>query len=100
MSLSGRLPTSVRSLSSRNLLPAFGPRLTTSSAVFGGSASMTELSAADSSPGSASVASPPVKIIEVVSPAVARSAAALVRGVPHCEQNRAVSGLASPHPGQ
>src|SRR5499427_2712603 len=69
MSLSGRLPTSVSSLSSRNRLPAFGPRLTTSNAVFGGNASMTEESAGASSPGSASSASAPVKIIDVVSPA-------------------------------
>ncbi len=39
MSLSGWRPTSVRSLSSRNLLPALGPRRTASSAVPGGSVS-------------------------------------------------------------
>src|SRR5215471_18160547 len=97
MSLSGLLPTSVSSLSSRNRLPAFGPRLTTSSAVFGGSASMTDESAGASSPGSASSASAPVNISDVVSPAVARSAADLDNGMPHCEQNRALSGFGSPH---
>jgi hypothetical protein len=41
-----------------------------------------------------------VKIIDVVSPALPRSAAVLVKGVPHCEQKRALSGLGSPHPVQ
>jgi hypothetical protein len=35
--------------------------------------------------------------MDVVSPAVARSDPAVVSGVPHCEQKRAFSGLASPH---
>src|SRR5262249_21740471 len=98
MSLSGRLPTSVTSLSSRNLLPAFGPRRTTSNAVFGGSES-SATSADDSSPTSTSAASAAVKIMEVVSVAVARSAALLVSGVPHCEQKRKLSELGSPQVG-
>jgi len=36
--------------------------------------------------------------MDVVSVAAARSVAVLVSGVPHCEQNREVSGLGSPHP--
>jgi len=39
MSLSGWRPADVRSLSSRNRLPALGPRLTSSNAVPGGNAS-------------------------------------------------------------
>jgi len=38
-----------------------------------------------------------MKIMDVVSVAVERSAAALVSGEPHCEQNREVSGFGSPH---
>src|ERR1700683_2131599 len=59
MSLSGWRPTSVRSLSSRNRLPAFGPRRTTSMAVPAGSVSSIAASATGSSPTSGSPTSMP-----------------------------------------
>src|SRR5712691_8267648 len=112
MSLSGRRPTSVSSLSSRNRLPSLGPRRTTSSAVLGGSVSTAAASATLWSTGSGSGGSTPVKIIEVVSPKLPRSgvlargdppnppAACLVSGVAHCEQNRALSVFSAPQAGQ
>src|SRR3954453_18269890 len=54
MSLSGRRPAVVRSASSRNRAPAFGPRWTTSRADCSGSASIAALSAPESPVSSAS----------------------------------------------
>jgi hypothetical protein len=86
----------VSSLSSRNRLPALGPRCTTSSAVSAGSASSMAGSASGSSFSSASSASARAsEIVEVVSPG--RSADPRIREVPQFEQKRASSGFGRPH---
>jgi len=66
MSLSGWRPAVVRSPSSRNLLPALGPRMTSSSALPGGRAPNDAESGNRSSTRSSSVR--PSEIVEVVSP--------------------------------
>src|SRR5215472_303613 len=95
MSLSGCRPTRVRSLLSRNLLPALGPRSTASSAVPGGSAATAAASAASTSAASVSTSLAGTEIVDVVS--ATRSPDSRTRGVPQCAQNREPSGLASPH---
>src|SRR5580704_11612307 len=112
MSLSGWRPAVVRSLSSRNRLPAFGPRMTSSRALPGGSAPN------DSESGNRSSASSPSSvrprdIVEVVSPGragvlVAAGPAGIPApagtgadsGAPQFEQNRAPSGFGRPHRAQ
>src|SRR5579859_3225974 len=66
MSLSGWRPAVVRSPSSRNRLPALGPRMTRSRALPGGNAPNDAESGNRSSPRSSSVR--PSEIVEVVSP--------------------------------
>src|SRR6516225_7008547 len=66
MSLSGWRPAVVSSPSSRNRLPAFGPRMTRSRALPGGRAPNDAESGYRSSPRSSSVR--PSEIVEVVSP--------------------------------
>src|SRR6476469_2068905 len=96
MSLSGCRPAVVTSWSSRNLLPALGPRLTTSSADPAGSDSTAPAcaSAADSViSGWSPESSPPTLGITLVdSPTRSWESAE-----PHCAQKRLPSGFSWPH---
>src|SRR6478672_1200989 len=96
MSLSGWRPAVVTSWSSRKRLPAFGPRLTTSSADPAGSDSTAPAcaSAADSLiSGWSPVSSPPTLGITLVdSPTRSWESAE-----PHCAQKRLPSGFSCPH---
>jgi hypothetical protein len=95
MSLSGCRPAVVTSWSSRNRLPALGPRLTTSRAEPGGSASTAPAcSSPGSSPGIPSSKAPGWKI-DVASGEDGYSDRD--SGAPHCAQKRASSGLSWPH---
>jgi hypothetical protein len=95
MSLSGCRPTVVTSLSSRKRLPAFGPRLTTSSALPVGSDSGA------TSPSSSTVSSawsrPLREIVVVWSAACGGAAVGTVIAAPQRAQNRLSSGFCCPH---
>src|SRR4051794_20228393 len=95
MSLSGCRPAVVTSWSSRKRLPAFGPRLTTSSAEPAGSDSTAPAcaSAVDSLTSTCSPESSPPTLGMTLVDSPARSCD---RAAPHCAQKRLPSGLLWP----
>src|SRR4051812_19612885 len=98
MSLSGCRPAVVTSLSSRNRLPALGPRLTTSSAAPLGSAS-TAAAASPSLTSSGSSDSAPRLIVEVCSTGRSGDTGSPGRtsAVPQRAQYSASGGFCCPH---
>src|SRR4051794_23965531 len=96
MSLSGCRPAVVTSLSSRNLLPALGPRLTTSRAVPEGSDS-TPTSASSSPPWSSGPSMPLIEIVVVCSADPVPPTAGFASGDPQRAQNLLSSGFCWPH---
>src|SRR3954447_314950 len=101
ISLSAWRPAVVTSLSRRNLLPAPGPRWTTSSAEPTGSASTAAASTGLSWRSEEISEVPLMLMVAVESPTptprpVSSAGASVASFVPHCEQNFAPSGFALP----